>query len=156
MILKRFWVHGGGVIFTQTWPGYSSLTPCSGHPGAQRPIDGLMTPRVFRSVFARQKKRPRHCWRGLLDWVQKIAPFSVASIADSKNPILMQLKIGLVQLEIELVYHCRRRKRLWLPFFDIRASRCRACRSQDYRLFPATCLADSGGHDEKTALAAIP
>ena len=75
-----------------------------------------MTPRVFRSVFARQKKRPRHCWRGLLDWVQKIAPFSVASIADSKNPILMQLKIGLVLFEIELVYHCRVGKGCGGPF----------------------------------------
>ena len=49
--------------------------------------------------------------------VQKILRLSsVASIADSKNPILMQLKIGLVLFEIELVYHCRVGKGCGGPF----------------------------------------
>ena len=49
--------------------------------------------------------------------VQKILRLSsVASIADSKNPILMQLKIGLVLFEIELVYHCRVGKGRHSPF----------------------------------------
>lgn len=74
--------------------------------------------------------------------VQKILRLSsVASIVDSKNPILMQLKIGLVLFEIELVYHCRVGKGCGGPFLTSNASRHRACRWKDYRRFAAICLA---------------
>ena len=78
-----------------------------------------MTPRVFRSVFARQKKRPEplliHAF-----WIGANKGASLyCSITDNKKPDLMQLKPGLVQLEIEIAYHCRRRKGLGGPFLTV-------------------------------------
>ena len=70
-----------------SWPGYPSLTPYSGQPGALRPIDGLESFSEKRLAWPQKKKAPISDDRGLCVFGAKdFAPFLCFRLA-TKNPI---------------------------------------------------------------------